>query len=347
MNLTFGRKNLIGTDIGSYAVKVVRLKGGGGSYSLDTALSMRVPREGGAELPVSRLLADFLKTNRVAGREAAAAIAGPSLIFRHLTLPLMPEKDMDEAVGWEIRKEIGVPASEVVTDYVASGRPGAAEGGKQPVIAFAARRGDVDEVISLFDDSGLELRAINVIPAALLAVFDENNDWETGVSYAMVEMGETSSVLAILKDRLLVFTREISFGGGDLTRAIAEALNMGTDEAERYKEAHGLDVASVGGHTLKETIDSIVERLCTEIHRSVDYYQAQFSGEVPGRIFLSGGTASLKGLDDVMTNSLGLPCFIHDPFRRIIIPSSIDSDALRLLSPSMNVAAGLAVQVEP
>jgi type IV pilus assembly protein PilM len=344
--IALGEKNLIGIDIGSYAIKVVKLKGRPGAYTLEAAVDTKLPREGEGGLPVSSHLENLLKAGKVKGREAAAAITGPSLIFRYLTLPQMPEKDLDEAVRWEIRKEIAIPASELVTDFVVSGHGGAPEGGKQSVIAFAARKGDANGIIKIFREAGLELKVINVIPTALLAVFNENNDWDAGSNYAMLEMGETSSMLAILKDRRLAFTREITFGGKDLTRSVAGALNLTEPEAEEYKETHGLNIPSGDAPKLRDSLNPIIERLCSEIHRSIDYYQAQFRGGALGQVFLSGGTACLKGIDDYISETLGLACFVHDPFKKIQIPSRIDQKRLRAVSPSLNVATGLAVKVK-
>lgn len=341
----FGEGNNIGLDVGSYSLKAVKLSGMAGSYTLESASVMKRPETGGAAPGgLGPLLKGFLKGERIKGRRAASAIAGSSLIYRHLYIPPMPDKDLLEAVRWEIRKETSIPASELICDYVVSGEAAGEEQRSLSVIAFASRRTDVEELMKDFEEAGLDLRVIGVVPTALHAVFDENNDWERGMNYAMLELGETQSMLVILKEKRIVFTRELTFGGRDITRSIAAALHVDDMEADEYKINHGMDIPEADAGKLRDVLHSLIERLCSEIHRSIDYYQAQFRGGPVGIIHLSGGSALLKGIDDFIGETLGLAVFVHDPFTKIKIPREMEASSLRAISPSLNVATGLALR---
>jgi type IV pilus assembly protein PilM len=239
---------------------------------------------------------------------------------------------------------MAVPAADLVTDYVNAAA--ATEQNKLSVIAFSIVKDEVTRSIGLFKDAGLELKVADVAPAALLAVFDLNNKWEPGVNYAMLDMGDSRSTLVILKDGRLAFTREISFGGADITRSLAATLGITAEEAEEYKAAHGMSVPQDDQKKVGEAITSLAERLCIELSRSIDYYQAQFRGGVVANIFLSGGTASLKGIDDYISDTLGVVCFVHDPLKNIKIPGHIDSQALKSISTALNVAIGLSTRTQ-
>lgn len=339
--LPFGKKNLVGVDIGSYSVKVVSLKGSPGSYTLSAAACFRLPRQGGSALPVTgEILSGFLRSIKAHGKDAASVMTGPSLVFRHLYLPPMPEKDLKEAVSWEIRKESSIPQSELVSDYL----EGAGKmDGKASVIAFAARKRDVDSIISLFREAGSELKSIDVVPSALLASFDLSTVWEGDMNYAMLDIGDLKSTLAIFKNRKLAFVREITFGGSDITRAISAALDKDEEEAEVLKAAirleHGSDDKAV------KVTASNVERLCSDLHRSFDYYQAQFREGFVGKLFLSGGTARLKGIETYVSEILNIPVFVDDPLRKIKITKGFDKNELGEIAPCLAVAAGLATRV--
>lgn len=340
--LPFMAANLIGVDIGSYSLKVVKLKGGAGSYTLESAGCVKIPEDAAQGPPLSGFLAEMIRSQKMRGREAASIITGPALISRHMFLPVMPDKDLKEAVSWDIRKEVAMPASDLVTDYVNAAA--GAEQNKLSVIAFSIVKDEVTSVILLFKDAGLVLRVIDVVPSALLAVFDLNNKWETGVNYAVLNIGDASTTLVILRDGRLAFTREIAFGGCELTQSLAATLNITAEEAEQYKGAHGLDVPEDDREKVGEALTSLIERLCLELSRSIDYYQAQFRGGAMAKIFLAGGTASLKGIEDYMSDTLGMACFVHDPLKNVKIPGHIDREALKSISPALNVALGLAMR---
>ena len=344
----FLKKNLIGVDVGTYSLKVVKLKGGPGSYTLEAAACVKLPNDVLENRSIaSGFLAEVIRSQRVSGKRAAAILAGSSLAFRHMYLPVMPEKDLREAIRWEIRKEIAFPANELVCDYVVSGvapqAAGKGEGTKNQMslTVFAALKKDVESLMTLFSGAGLDLRLVEVAPTALLSVFDMNNDWD-GHNYAMLEIGDTSSILAIFRERRLEFARELGYGGADITNAVALALNKGHDEAQEYKHAYGLGQKEGFDKDAKKAIAASIEGLCSEIHRSFDYYQAQYRGGTVSKLFLSGGTARLAGIVDMMTGVLGISTFVHDPFRKVRVPKKLDDETLRSVAPCLNVATGLA-----
>jgi len=376
-------KNLVGVDLGSYSIKVVSLKGRAGSYRLEAAAAARTITEGveaffGGEVgggvagagpvAVSERLARLLREKGIRGRLAATALSGGSLFSRHLALPGMPARDMREAVRWELKKEATIPADDLVCDYIDYGAaPSTGRGKKEgegkekhPVLAFGARRSDVESLMETFRRASLDLRVVDVVPEAILAAYDLNYDWEEGVNNAVLDIGQSRSMLAIFKDRAVRFTRELRFGSGDLTRALASALRISDEEAEACKISHGLTGRAgdegAGGEagaaredperaaTIEKTAAAAVEGLCSEISRSVDYYKAQFRSGAVDVLYLSGGGALLRGIEDFVSDSLGIGCFVFDPLKRVRVPRGLDTDEIRNLAPSLAIAVGLATR---
>lgn len=338
----FGDNNIIAVQVGSHSLKVVKLKSGAGTPVLAAAFSTKIPEDVRENAGIAAFIKDALKAHKVQGSIAATTISGHELISRQLSLPVMPEKDLREAVIWEMRKETGIPAEELVTDYMVSSGA-ATDDNKISVAAFATRSDESLTLISMFKEAGLDLRLLSVEPAALLTVFDHNNKWEKDVNYAILAIGDQSSTLVIAKEHKVLFTREITFGGDDITRSIAAGLHVDSTEAEEYKIRWGLDVPSEDAETVGTAMRSLIERLCIEIHRSIDYFQAQFRGGAVPSLYLAGGSSLLNGIDDFISETIGIACFSHDPFKKIKIPASMDKEAVLALGPSLNIATGLAL----
>lgn len=342
--LPFQEKELIGIDLGSYSIKIARLKKSGHLYTLKGASCYKLPQKGSAgSPPLSAYLSELMSAQKLKGKEAAAVISGPTVTFRHLHLPMMPEKDLKEAVRWEIRKEVSIPANELSMDYVITSKERSSSN-TISIIAFAARSGEVERLISLFRDAGVEIRVVEAVPTALLFAFDLSAHWEDGVNYGLLDIGEERSTIAVVKNRRLVFAREISFGGHDLTRSIAASMNKAEDEAEELKIAWGLRKDAPDGG-VREGVAASLEILSAEIQRSFDYYQAQFREGSVSRLFISGGSARLKGLEGFMTENTGIPSFADDPFRNMNIHRGVDPQKLRTIAPCLTVAAGLSARM--
>lgn len=345
MMLPFLDSNLIGVDIGSASVKIAYFKGGKGSYTLKAAAYSRLPS--GPDAATGKLppgfISELIASNGIKGGKVCALASVRSLSFSHISVPVMPENEMKEAVKWAVRKETGLPPDDLVSDFTYTGARKTAEN-TVPVIAFSAKKSEVDGLMALFKDSGLEARVIDAAPTALLAAFDLNNVWEDGVNYSMVDIGATKATLVIMKNSRLMFAREIPFGGRELTAALAEGLGMEESVAEEYKIAYGLNPPEGADAEARRLLTLHLTGLCRELHRSFDYYQAQFREGTVARLFLCGGTARLKGMDGFITETLGIESFVDDPIRKVSIPAGFDKERLRLIAPCMSIAVGLATR---
>lgn len=345
MMLPFADGNLIGVDIGSTSIKIAHFKGGKGSYTLKAAAYSKLPA--GPDAAAGKLppgfISELIASNGIKGGKVCALASVRSLAFSHLNVPVMPENEMKEAVRWEVRKETGLPPSDLVSDFTYTGAQKTGEN-TVPVIAFSAKRSEVDGLMAIFKDSGLEVRVIDTAHTALLAAFDLNNVWEDGVNYSMVDIGAVKATLVIMKNRRLMFAREISFGGMELTSALAEGLGKEESVAEEYKITHGLKPPEGEGAEARRILTTHLTGLCRELHRSFDYYQAQFREGAVSRLFLCGGTARIKGIDGFVTETLGIESFVDDPFRKVGIPGGFDRERLKLIAPCMSIAVGLATR---
>lgn len=343
----FDRGSLTGVDIGSYAVKVVKIKGAGAMRSLAAVgyskLShIALPHESSM---LSQILRNLFNIHKIKTKNVAAVLAGGSLTMAHIYLPNMPRKEMKEAVKWEMRKQVAFSPDELVCDFTTIGEVKRGEQTVLSLIAFGARKIEVEFLLKLLEGAMLRPMVVDVTPVAMLSSFDYNNVWEDGVNYSMIDLGDSKATLAIFKDRRLMFAREIPIGGRELTTAVAGKLACSEDVAENEKLRCGIVRTGENTAEVADAVSGVMERLAAEMHRSFDYYQAQFRQSGIGKIFLCGGTSRLKGVDDFLSNILGVPCFIDDPLRNIKIePKKFDMARIREFTPDLAVAMGLSLR---
>ena len=358
----FGSSNLIGVDLGSHTVKVMKLKRSGDTYKVEGAAVARVDDEVAATLRVSDALRRALAASRVKPGKAATALGAPELSSLQVTLPKMPPSDLADAVKWDIRKSLHIPADELVSDYVVSSTGSPDEAGKLSIIAFGANKRYVNTLFTACKQASVELRVVDALPTALLAAFDINGEWEEGVSYAILDIGLTTSTLVVLGDRGIRFVRVLPFGGANMTHALAHALGTGHAEAERAKIDASLTGTSlvpspaVAGKTasrkgdpksatrvvgiLKESLDVLVG----DVSISFDYFHAKFRDDSIRKLYLTGGTAAVTGIDELFSNSIGVPAFVLNPLGKLKMSGSQDKGRLYAIASSLTVATGLATR---
>lgn len=331
--MIFGGSSYTGIDLGAWSVKAVVISGRRGAWSLKAAAYMKLPEAARNGDAAPGIVADFLRSNSIQASKAGVLMTRHSLMFRHFYLPSMPDKDFKEAVKWEIRKEVAIPPAELVSDFVTA-ESGARTDGKLSIIAFASVRKDVDSIMAFFKEAGVFVKVLEVVPTSLLASFCLNNEPAIDENDAMLDIGETKSTLAVFRNRSLTFTREISIGGQDFTRAAALHFKKSAVEAEENK--HGLTAVEA-----REVFSRPIERLSSEVRRSFDYFEAQFRQGNVSKLFITGGTSRTAGIDAALSDGTGIPVFVDDPLRKL---KSADEGPLAGLAPCFSVAMGLALR---
>lgn len=348
-----GRRFLSGIDIGSNSLKIVKLKRKGGEVALDWFGYTELQR--GIKLPeewhrISESINNLiLLGKKVRIDKVASAISAPSLIINYLTLPEMPKRDLSEAVKWEAKKQISFPSEDLICDYVVVDKIAKNNEKHLSILSFAISRSDVQEHINILKESSLTPVALDAIPMALLSSFDHNYEWEKGANYALIDIGMTKTSLVILKDKRLRFAREIPFGGREITSQFMESPGLPKDQ--QIDKALLLDNELIANENSKNqektkaNLAPLLEHLILELQRSFDYYKAQFrEGEI-SRVFLSGGTAKLKGIDEILSENINISCFVDDPLKNIKVNyKKFKKKEIKDLSPLLTIAVGLALR---
>jgi|LSQX01.2.fsa_nt_gb type IV pilus assembly protein PilM len=94
-----------------------------------------------------------------------------------------------------------------------------------------------------------------------------------------------------------------------------------------------------------EALTEPVLDLATEVRRSLEFYRRQHRNEPIDRIIITGGSANLDGLAQLMTDETGVKSEVGNPFKYMQIDDdTISEQYLRDIGPSSVVAIGLALR---
>jgi type IV pilus assembly protein PilM len=147
----------------------------------------------------------------------------------------------------------------------------------------------------------------------------------------------------------------VPLGGKAFTAAIARAMHVEDQEANRLKEQLGVAVTRAGIDSLSEEQKPVVralsaplEELGKEARRSFTYFLTQLSAEPAeasiDKIILCGGGAKLKGLDTFLSGQITAEVTLANVFNSTFVDcSAFDKNYLEDMAPTMVVAMGLAL----
>ena len=251
---------VVGLNIGNAYIKAVEVTSKGGQLSVTGMGVIATPPESyanGNVLSVNALTGAIRQMWRQAGlssKSTVFSVAGTgSLVVRVIEVPKMTDGELADNMRVDADRYIPFPPSEVVMDFKAlRDLPNDPDAANMEVLLAAAQREIIDLHIGVVQKSKLSPRAIDVEPLALARTMQldlrANNpiiDYDDVT--AVLNIGQTGTEISIMRGDIVVFTRSVPNGGGNLTRAIAEAMGIPTSDAERLKIERG-DALPPGGY---------------------------------------------------------------------------------------------------
>ncbi|MGD9495065.1 MAG: type IV pilus assembly protein PilM [Armatimonadota bacterium] len=104
------------------------------------------------------------------------------------------------------------------------------------------------------------------------------------------------------------------------------------------------ELAEAREHVAEALTEPVLD-IATEVRRSLDFYRRQHRNEPIDRVIITGGTAGLEGLTQLMAEETGVAAEVGDPFRYLTIEDqSISAQYLHDIAPTMVIAVGLALR---
>lgn len=340
------REDAIGLDIGSGSIKMADVALRGDKLFLKRMAIADVPEhtfEDGS-IADEDLLVEALQRmadkNGFAGSQVATALGGRVLFIREVVFPRMSDKELREAIRWDLEKYVPFSAEQLYFDFWVVG-PGATEV-EARVLLVAVPKDVVDSLIRVVSRAGLKLVAIDIEPLAVQRTLPAIADC------MLIDSGASVSQVTLFQKGSPVFTRNIPIGGNRFTETVMEGMEIGRSEAEMIKQGTRAQLEEPSGvsgpEVLTGQIDRLVGELAGEVRRTLEYYQVQNRSVTISSVFITGGGAKMDQLPEKLSAILELPVHLHDPLVGMEMPASFNRQYLRGMGPQMAVAIGLAMR---
>jgi type IV pilus assembly protein PilM len=345
----FGKKTAswVGIDIGSSSVKLVELSKRGSLVRLEAYAIVPLPPtavvDGNVQevQPVTDAIARAVKICGLKNGSAVAAVPSSAVIIKRMELSKeLSEVELEDQVKVEADQFIPYPLDEVALDFEVLG-----ESRTNPelndLLLVACRRDDVDQREDAINAAGLKCEIVDVDTYAIERVFSQLID--DGISeddmVAMVDIGAATLTLNVIRDHKIIYNREQSFGGNELTTNIHHQYGMAIDEvgqALRLGEM-SLDIQESAIQPFRMTVSQ-------QVSRALQFFYSSGVQHPLSKIYVCGGVASIDGLVKILSDELDLPVDIANPFLQMDVCVKVNNERLGKDTPALVKACGLALR---
>ena len=352
LDVLMGRKHppMIGLDISSSSVKLVELsQSNNGEFVLERFASEPFEKGWIADGQIEKFdeVADAVRrvVARSGSRTRDVALAMPqsAVITKKIMLPAgLRDEEMELQVEVEANQYIPFSLDEVSLDFCVIG-PSPTSVGDVEVLIAASRKDRVQDRQGLAEAAGLkpvvldiESHASRMAMGRLIASLpNEGKD----ALVALFEIGADTTSLKVLRDEEMLYDRDQAFGGSQLTQLISRQYGFSFEEAETKKLANDLP------EDYEATVlNPFVDGLSQEIGRALQYFFTSTPHHKVHYVMLAGGTATLPGLKERVTELTGFACMVVNPFENMSLGSAVREPKLRREAPAYLTACGLAMR---
>ena len=343
------KKDIVGIDVGSSAVKVVCLRESRGSFQLESIGIMPLNPETIVDNTImdSTAIVDsiqnLLKALKIKTSQVATSVSGHSVIIRKITLPIMTDSELDSSIQWEAEQYIPFDISEVNIDFQILG-PDPKDPSQMNVMLVAAKKDFVEDHTALFIEAGLNPVVMDIDCFAVENMFDYNYGFVDDEVIALIDLGASATSVSVLRGDSSIFTRDIQTGGNLLSEELQKRLGLSGEDAERAKLGDR-DIADVDPDSVDEILSDAIENLAQEVQRSLDFFAATANDDRITKVYLTGGVSNSEKVRETLEERLGIPAERVDPFRNVKIKDKeFDAEYLEAIGPMFSVATGLAMR---
>lgn len=308
-----------GLDIGSHSIKAVELSRAGEKYNLVAAGITSTPHPGmtseaeGDLGKIAEAIKKLLTDTKITTRQVNLTLPESQVFTRLIDLPPLTDQEVSSAIAWQAEPYIPIPIAEASIDYqiVARREPqGPNKPGGVQVLLVAAPKALIDKYVRVAGLSGLTVTSIETELLVLTRALAPPE----GASL-IVDLGATSTDIAVVYNGRLMVSRSIATAGEALTRSLMTGLSLGRDQAENYKKSYGLTEELEG--RVKQALEPATKIIAEEMKKAARYWTDELKGEQVRSAILSGGTAGLPELVPYLANLLGMEVSIADPFAKV------------------------------
>lgn len=325
----------IGLDIGNYSVKCVEMTRSKDKITLNQ-MSVAPLGDQSPDNLIS-LLKPFLPVVSASPGHVRVVLSGSSLLVRCVQMPPMTQAELKSAIRFEAENHIAFPIDDCVLDFQILNQD--VQKKVMNVLLVAAKRDFIQERLRMLFDIDVHPEVIDVDTFALVNAFEALNAEAPQKMFGLINIGHRVTSMAIVKDGLPLFVRELPIGGSSVTKVLAEARSITEEQADQIKITNPADAAE----DVKTACHQGLETLAEELRNSIQYFENE-AGEALKSVRVSGGGALACGIPALLSEALGKEVTVWDNLKKIEIAPAVDRALLDKQAPALNVAFGLALR---
>lgn len=346
MSILSGVSDFFGLDIGTSAIRLVELRGGGPVKALnryayapiDSKIALSDSKADQQKL--AGVVRDLVAQAHISSRNVAVGIPSQRVFTTVVDIDRIASGDLAKTIHYQADSLIPTPLNESKLDWAVIG-DSPKDKTKVEVLLTSVTNEFVESRLDILEAIGLNVIAFEpdnlALTRAMLAP-------EATLPQMVLDIGQKNTDLVVAMNGAARLTRSIPTGSEAIIRSAVQNLNIDEKQAEQFVFKFGLSHDKLEGQ-IYQAIIGTVDLLVSEIEKSIKFFQTRYGDVRIDRIIVTGGASALPEFPLYVANKFGLSVEIGNAWRNVSFSPEKQNELLAV-SNHFGVAAGLAERTE-
>jgi len=346
MNVLSGVKDFFGLDIGTSAIRLVQLRGGGPvkalvKYAMVPIDTKTVMSDAKADQQkVANAIKELVSQSRLGTNNVVVGLPSQRVFSTVADIDRLSPDELDKTIHYQADTLIPTPINESKIDWAYLG-DSPKDPKKVEILLSSVPNDFIEQQLDMLESIGLNVIAFE--PEAL-ALARSIVPADATAPQMVLDMGVHTSDLVVVINGGPRLMRSILVGSEAILKAATQNLNIDEKQAEQFVFKFGVNKDKLEGQVYNAII-STVDLLVAEVEKSIKFYQSRYADKPLERIIVTGGAATLPEFPVYLANKFTINVEIGNSWKNISYPQARQNELLAV-SNYFAVAAGLAERGE-
>ena len=277
---------------------------------------------------MAQLLREQMKDNGVKEKEVVFSIASSKIASREVTVPYVPEKNLDNLINATAQDYFPVNMDEYTLAYNVLETVKEKDKKSLKLLLLAAPDSLIQNYYSLADLMGVRVESIDYYGNGSMQVLQKH----IGSGYSVcVQIGSLNTMVSVLKENQQIMQRTIPYGTNTIIETMlahpalecrdeTDAMEMLCRENVVYSTLDYEDETVRGtrisedqwkrsgqSREARKAVTDAVSGILLSVIRVVDYFGSRYPDCQLGYIYITGMGVKIRGLDTLFEREMDLP----------------------------------------
>ena len=343
MKLLKGVGDFFALDIGTNAVRVVQLANNGpdnwtllhyGYAPVDSKIGSSDSAE--AKRRLGEIIMTAIGQSGIKTKNVAIGLPSNKTFTTVIDVPTMPEAELRTTLKYQVDQYIPMAIDDAKVDWALLGQS-LHDPKQQEVLLASTANAYAEERLEFVESLGLNVIAAEPDPIAMIRSL-----LPSGITDArlIIDVGETSTDLAITYGDSPRLVRTIPTGINSLVKAAVQNLNVQEDQARQFIIKFGLAPDRLEGQVFR-AIEGVLDGFAAELTKSIKFFQTRYPNTPVGGILLSGYGGVIPKFGDYVSAKTGVQSQVANPWQKVRVQKS-DQQQLTTIATEFSTTVGLA-----